>query len=210
MSISQKSLRSESGFSSPGFMVDTSGNVNITGLFKINNIAIAGGTSLPSTTILSSLTRVGTLTQLSVHGNTTLSNGTVAISSTGTVTINSSITGSMNNIAIGNLTPTTGAFTSLTANTITANTITNLNNLTINPNSLTINPTVSGTMNNVNIGNIDPGTGSFTTLTITTSPTNNTDATTKIYVDTLVNTSNTAIQTYVDTKSVALAIALGS
>lgn len=209
MSISQKPLRSEAGFASPGFTVDTSGNINITGLFKINNIAIAGGTTLPSTTVFSSLTRVGTLTQLSVNGNTTLSNGTVSISSTGTVTINSSVTGSMNNIAIGNITPTTGTFTSLTTDIITADTITNLSGLTINPDSLTINPVSLGTMNNVNIGNTNPGTGSFTTLTITTSPTNNTDATSKLYVDNSVNTLETTIKSYVDTKSIAIAVALG-
>jgi hypothetical protein len=74
---------------------------------------------------------------------------------------------------------------------------------------LTISPIASGTINNVNIGNTDPGTGKFTTLTVTSIPTNNTDATTKLYVDNSVNTLETTIKSYVDTKSIALAVALG-
>lgn len=204
MSITQKPLRSESGFSSPGFTVDTSGNVNITGAFKINGTSISSSSgTLPSMYVYSSLTRVGTLSQLEIEGNTSISNGTLTVSSTGTVSITSGTTGSLNNIAIGNNIAATGAFTDLTADTstilaLTASTTiaTNITavNLT-NTGTLNISPTTIGSINRVNIGSTTPGTGKFTTLTITSTPSNNTDATTKKYVDTRIS---------------AMAIALGS
>lgn len=209
MSISQKPLRSDSGFSSPGFNVDTLGNVNITGAFKINGVSISTSSgTLPSMYLYSSLIRVGTLSQLEVEGNTSITNGTLTVSSTGAVSITSGTTGSLNNIAIGNTTASTGAFTDLTADTstilaLTATTTTSTNitatnttavNLS-NTGTLSINPATTGAINNVNIGYSTPGTGKFTTLTITTTPSNTTDATTKKYVDTRIS---------------AMAIALGS
>lgn len=204
MSITQKPLRSESGFSSPGFTVDTSGNVNITGAFKINGASISSSSgTLPSMYVYSSLTRVGTLSQLEIEGNTSITNGTLTVLSTGTVSITSGTTGSLNNIAIGNNIAATGAFTDLTADTstilaLTASTTiaTNITavNLT-NTGTLNISPTTIGSINRVNIGSTTPGTGKFTTLTITSTPSNNTDATTKKYVDTRIS---------------AMAIALGS
>lgn len=209
MSISQKSLRSESGFESPGFKVDTFGNVNIAGAFKINGVSISSSSgTLSSMYVYSSLTRVGTLSQLTVNGPTVLSGGTLTVSSTGIISITSGTTGSLNNIIIGNNTAAAGTFTNLTANistitSLTAPTLvttslnaTNLNatNLT-NTGTLNINPTTVGAINRVNIGYTTPGTGKFTNLTITTAPSNTTDATTK---------------TYVDTRATAMAIALGS
>jgi hypothetical protein len=204
MSISQKPLRSEMGFSSPGFEVDTYGNVNISGSFKINGSSISSSSgTLPSMYVYSSLTRVGTLSELTVHGNTEFTNGTLTVSTTGTVLITSGTTGSLNNVAIGNNVASTGEFTTLAADvgnitTFTALSLTtttaSVNNLT-NTGTLSVNPTVTGSIDHVNIGYTTPGTGKFTTLTITTTPYNNTDATTKKYVDTRIS---------------AMAIALGS
>lgn len=183
MSISQKPLRSESGFASPGFIVDTYGNINITGDFKVNGVPVLGGTALPSTIVSSNLTSVGTLASLTVNGNTVLSNGSVTINSTSAVTITSNTVGSINNIAIGNTTPSTGAFTILSAVDFS------------NTGTVNISPTTLGSIDNVNIGYTTPGTGKFTSITITTPPINNTDATQKKYVD---------------TRSIAMSIALGS
>lgn len=204
MSITQKPLHSELGFSSPGFKVDPSGNVNITGAFKINGVSISSSSgTLSSTYLYSSLTRVGTLSQLTVNGPTALSGGTLTVSSTGIISITSGTTGSLNNIIIGNNTAAAGTFTNLTANisTITSLTAPTLSttsltatNLT-NTGTLNINPTTLGAINHVNIGYTTPGTGKFTKLTLTTDPSNTTDATTKKYVD---------------TRATAMAIALGS
>lgn len=204
MSITQKPLRSESGFSSPGFTVDTSGNVNITGAFKINGTSISTSSgTLPSMYVYSSLTRVGILSQLEIAGNTSITNGTLLVSTTGTVNITSGTTGSLNNIAIGNNIASTGEFTTLAADNSSFTALTALslsatdltaNNLT-NTGTLNISPTVVGNINHVNIGSTTPGTGKFTTLTITSTPSNTTDATTKKYVDTRIS---------------AMAIALGS
>lgn len=208
MAISIKSLHSESGFSSPGFNVDVYGNVNITGAFKINGASIATGASLPSTTVYSSLVRVGTLTQLTVNGNTVLSNGTVTVSSVGQTSITSGLLGSLDNITIGQNTAAAATFTSVTADSLTATSLTAITasatdltatdltavNLS-NTGTLSVAPTTVGTIDHVNVGNTTPGTGKFTTLTVTSDPLHNTDATTKKYVD---------------TRSLAMSIALGS
>ena len=69
MSVNQLPLKSEYGFISPGFSVDTNGNVNITGQFQVNGAAItASTTTLPSNIVFSSLTQTGTLTALTVNG----------------------------------------------------------------------------------------------------------------------------------------------
>lgn len=161
--ITQNSLNSDTGFKSPGFFVDTSGNIDIVGSYKINGSPIIDSSGTLSSTIThSSLTSVGILSNLTVSGTTTSTNGW---------------------------------FTSLTAPTITALTLTSTGTLTISPSVLAINPSNTGSMNNVNIGNITPGVGNFSTLTITSTPTLSTHATTKQYVD---------------SKTIAFSIALGS
>lgn len=219
MSINQKPLRSELGFESPGFNVDIAGNVNITGAFKVNGVSIHGsGGTLPSNYVYSNLTRLGTLSQLTVHGTTSITSGTITINSSGVLTLNSTAAGTLDNVAIGNTTPLSGIFTSLESDMLTTGNIsateitttilsvpsittTSINTTSLSVNTLSvstsvsINPTTLGTLNNVNIGSITPGTGKFTALTVTTNPTSSTDATPKKYVDTRVT---------------AMAIALGS
>lgn len=197
-------LRSELGFESPGFNVDVSGNIDITGEFRINGVSIATADdidTLPSAYIYSSLTQLGTLTQLSVNGNTSLSGGTLSVSSTGTITLTSGTTGSLNNITIGNSVAAAGSFTDLIADTasfteLTVPTVT-ATNLTAtgltNTGTLSINPTTVGSIDHVNIGYTTPGTGKFTNLSITTPPSNNTDATTKYYVDTRISAMSIAL-----------------
>jgi len=116
---------------------------------------------------------------LSASGTVTMSPAAaITISPTGGLTIGpTSVTGTMDNVNIGATTRGTGNFTSIGAGTagtgafttLTANSTVTFSPaaaVTISPTGgLTIGPTsVTGTMDNVNIGATTRGTGSFTTL----------------------------------------------
>ena len=195
MSISQKPLRSELGFSSPGFIVDTYGNINITGDFKKNGVPIGfSGTTLASSIIYSSLTTLGTLSELTVDTSTSTTEGGGLISISGRILISGSgASSSINNVVIGNVTPQNGTFESLTIN----NTLSFSNSALLN-----LSPFIQGNIDNMRIGISNPADAKFTNITITLSPTNSSHATTKEYVD----TANTALKI----NATALAIALGS
>lgn len=219
MTISQKYLRSETGFESPGFVVDTGGNINFVGSLRSNGQTLLTPTSIASGIISSNLTSVGTLTGLTVQGTTSISAGVVTINSTGALSISSALPGNINNVNIGAVTPGTGTFTNLTVTGIlniaepflkpapaTTGTIDNYNiGLTTRGSgaftalsanlSVTLAPTVLGSINNVSIGQSTASTGRFTNVTVTNTPTSLTHATTKQYVDNKIS---------------AFAIALGS
>lgn len=223
MPTSQKYLRSETGFESPGFTVDSAGNINFLGSLKSNGITLLTPTALSSSVVNSSLTRVGTLDSLSVNGTVNiLGNSAITVNTSGTITISSGETGTINNVNIGTTTPGTATFTSvvitdsvvfpnnqfLIPNPVTTGTIDNYNigslirgtgaftSLSVNT-GLTLTPSVRGTIDNVNIGATSPGTGIFTSILIsdTSNPTQNNQVVTK---------------SYVDNKIPALAIALGA
>lgn len=233
MPISQKPLRSETGFISPGFSVGVDGTINFIGDLKKNGTAIFSGNSLSSGILNSSLVQLGTLTGLTVNGNTTLAGGTIQIASTGTLqitstgalSINSTATGSINNTTIGITTPAAGKFTTVDVTT----------GITIDTKEVAVlNPSTTKQLNNYNIGATTRGTGAFTTLSANTlsadtglslSPSsvgsiNNTTvgittpAAGKFTTVTITQepTASTQATTkkYVDTVSAALAIALGS
>lgn len=219
MTISQKYLRSETGFESPGFVVDTGGNINFVGSLRSNGQTLLTPTSLASGIVNSSLTSVGTLVGLSVQGNTNISSGTVTINSNGALSISSVLPGSINNVNIGSVTPGSATFTDLTVTgTITLtetfltpspSTIGTIDNYNIGLTtrgsgaftalsanlSVSLAPTVLGSINNVSIGQTTASTGRFTNVTVTDTPTNLTHVTTKQYVDNKIS---------------AFAIALGS
>jgi hypothetical protein len=65
-----------------------------------------------------------------------------------------------------------------------------------------LSPSLSGNIDNISIGSTTPKDGKFTSVTLTTTPSNASDATTKSYVD----TANAALKI----NATALAIALGS
>jgi hypothetical protein len=164
MTVIYSPLESSYGFTSPGFTVDTVGNItapNITvsnivmsgdlvanganlssalSTLRINGVIKLSATALGATVVTSSLTSVGTLTGLTINGQLTVSNGVIQ----------------------------------LTSSTV-------------------------GTLDNVNIGSTTPGTGAFTGLAVTATPTTNTSVTNKLYVDQAINK-----------RSAAYAIALGS
>lgn len=137
--VNQKYLRSEAGFESPGFTVDSNGNVNTLSNFLISGVTALSSSTLGSGIVSSSLTRLGTLSNLIVGGNAQISGGgTVAISATGvvaisagsnltlsgtTVSIFSNSVGNINNMSIGITTPAASAFTSMTATSLTVTSI---------------------------------------------------------------------------------------
>lgn len=125
------------------------------------------------------------------------SNGTIYgnLSSTN-VTL--STTGTINGISIGATTRSTGAFTTLDANSTVGLSPAGAS-VTISPSgagTVTIAPATAGSINNMTIGASTATTGTFTTMTattatltngtISTAPTNGTDIANKTYVDSSV------------------------
>ena len=119
--------------------VDANGvNLATGGYYSINGSSVLNATTLGSGVTASSLTSVGTLTGLTVSGTTALAGttagtlnatsgniGTLAVT-TGLGTANLVATGgSINNVAVGATTHTTGRFTTVTATTVNAGTIGN-------------------------------------------------------------------------------------
>jgi len=110
---------------------------------------------------------------------------TISPSGTGTVTVAPATTGSINNVAIGASTRSTGAFTTLDANAAVGLSPANAT-VTISPSgtgTVTMAPATTGNINNVAIGASTRSTGAFTTLaansTVTlTGSTNSTSPTT--------------------------------
>jgi hypothetical protein len=130
MTVTYTPFQSQSGFSSPGFVVGLNGAITATAI-DINSLKFAGvelinATSLGNTIVTSNLTTVGTLTRLTVNSTTP-----VTITSTGAIVLSPGTLGTINNMSIGATTPSTGAFTTLTAPNITTTTLTASNNIFI-------------------------------------------------------------------------------
>lgn len=137
MGVIQKQLTSSSGFRSPGFSVDGNGdftiaNLNTTTSLSINNVPVLTATTLGSSVTSSSLTSLGTLTNLHVNSSNDVTvettadinltsnvfstnSSSVSIDTSGAITLTSGQTGSINNINIGETSPGTGNFTTITA-----------------------------------------------------------------------------------------------
>jgi hypothetical protein len=191
MSTVYELFRSASGYTSPYFVVDSTGNlitqtITITGsrleLTPGSYVSSSGNLLLSQTTLGESVVNIlGTLTGLSVAGAVSLAGtgnitlnptGTVTLSPTGTVTMSPSVTGNINNINIGATTAATGRFSTLSATTSAA--INPTGNVTVSPGgSVTISPVGSltagtaGAITNL-IGNVSATTAN---QTITFSPT---------------------------------------
>jgi hypothetical protein len=179
MTVTYSKFQTGDGFKSPSLDIDALGNISATSLdvlsLKIDGEvlfgigapgAVEGGpvTSLAPSIVSSSLTSVGTLTGLTVQGNTTISNGLVQI--------NSLSTGTINNIDIGETTPGNGTFVSLTA---TTGTITTLNSTTATLGTASATTVTSGT------------------VVLNNAPTALNHATTKSYVDTQITALSIAL-----------------
>jgi hypothetical protein len=91
------------------------------------------------------------------------------LSVSNSLTLNPAITGTLDNIVIGGTTPKAATFSGLTVTGITALSPVNAT-VTISPTgtgTLVVNPNTTGTIDNMNIGASTPGTGRFTSVTIT-------------------------------------------
>jgi hypothetical protein len=137
----------------------TSGTVNATSITALNGFS---GNLL--TAAQPNLTSVGALTGLSVNGVTSLS-GTATLNGAAIATISGTASfTSINNTPIGNLTPSFGGFTTITANTsIQAPAIGN-----VTPGTGAFTTLTTGGLQAKSIGNVTPGTAVFTTATATT------------------------------------------
>lgn len=138
-------------------------NANPTTASSINNTTI--GLATPKSGKFTSLTAT-----TSVSLNPT--NGSVTISPSGSVTINPATVGNIDNVTIGANIPANATFTSLTVTgDFTCNGVNST--ITLSPTGsglVTINPSVTGSINNMTIGNITPAVGTFTTVSLTTQP----------------------------------------
>jgi hypothetical protein len=160
MTVIYSPLESSYGFLSPGFTVDTVGNITAPNL-NVTNVVMSGDLVANGANLSSSL-------------STLRINGVVKLTSTalGPTVVSSSLT------SVGTL------------NGLTVNGQLTVSNSVIQLTSITV-----GTIDNVNIGATTPGTGNFTSLSVTATPTTSTSAANKLYVD---------------RRSAAYAIALGS
>ena len=98
MAVIYKQLASRYGFTSPGFAVDSTGNIDIAGDLTYNGAPVITGGSINS--------------------------GSGDLIADQIVTINASPTGAINNVVIGATTARAGTFTTVTATTATASTVT--------------------------------------------------------------------------------------
>ncbi len=106
------------------------------------------------------------LAAFDVDGNSYTNLITLTAANNPLLTIASVATGTINNMSIGASTRSTGAFTTLDANSTVGLSPTNAS-VTISPTgsgTVTINPATTGTINNMNIGASTRGTAAFTTL----------------------------------------------
>lgn len=121
MSSVTKLFRSQTGFTSPYFVVDSIGNMIVSSLVVTGNrveisqgcyISYNGQPLLTNTSLSSSVVNIpGILTSITVSGPTKLT-GNLTVDG-GVVSVASSTTGTMDNVSIGSITPNAGAFTTL-------------------------------------------------------------------------------------------------
>lgn len=164
---------------SNGFMqVNDNGSITLS---SISNIAVTGQTSLTSSFILDSLTfnnTDGTLSITTAPINNTI---TFSLSKLPQLTVTGAIistisAGTSDNVTIGSTRSSSVAFSTLSTTT-QANLLSNSATVTIAPQTtiLTIAPvTNSGSMDNIKVGSLVARTGKFSKLTISQSPTLNT------------------------------------
>ena len=116
MTVQTKQFRTEFGFKSPGFLVDTEGDLTALSVTTANlnstTVSISGVTVIESNRITeniknSSLETLGVLQNLTVNGDVLLKKNNINRLSivNGRVVINSLTTGNIDNVDIGQTTP---------------------------------------------------------------------------------------------------------
>jgi hypothetical protein len=180
MSNVTKLFRSQSGFTSPYFVVDSIGNMIVSSLVVTGNrveisagcyISYNGVPLLTNTSLSSSIVNIpGTLTGITVGGPTSLT-GNLTVSG-GIVSVVSSSTGTLDNVSIGSITPNAAQFT--TVRTTGNVTLDGAGNILINTSgTATISPAGSLTIGTAGISTTQLGNIVATTQnqTINFSPT---------------------------------------
>lgn len=206
--VRYSALEADRGFSTEAFRADDVGNLIVSSIdateILLGGSVIfttegAGTTTLVSSIVDSNLQTLGTLSSLTVAGDVGIT-GPVNLEGNLLVTANvinlTSQTSQsyIDNIKIGTNTPASGAFTTLSANSTV--TLSPTGSVQISPTgSVQISPSVLGTVDNVNIGLTTPGLGNFNSITLTNEAT---------------ETNQVPTKKYVDKRSVALSIALGT
>ena len=149
MTVKYIPFESRTGFKSPGFEVDRFGTLTAEAIvvnqgFDVTSLKIQGidiinnddsSLSLGDSIVNSSLERVGTLSYLNVVGDVmiTQSSSWVVSVVNGKITLTSGPeVGSMDNIAIGETTPATASFTTVTASEVTVTGNATVDNVSIN------------------------------------------------------------------------------
>ena len=205
-------LKSNTGFKSPNFEVDSSGEltanaISVSGSIDANSITVNGDavvvdgqTSLPSSFVSSSLTSLGVLTSLDLNGNLTVREGvnTYISVTNGTISIQNQSAGfgTINGVNIGNTRAGSGTFTNLTSTGI-------------------VSISGSGSINGIEIGTSNPAAGEFTSVESTSLTAVNGNIDEVVSDNITINNAPTLIshvtrKDYVDTRVTAFSIALGS
>jgi hypothetical protein len=221
MTIPVSPFRSETGFLSPGFLVNPSGDISLSGnlLVSDSKLTVNGVTileienntlKLSSEIVNSSLTNLEVFENFKVVGNTELidTNNNVNISIVdGKIAINSTVEGNLDNIVIGELQPSAGTFTDLSANNATINLLTStttvIENLTVDA-SLTTNATVvsasittavidTAEIAQATISNVSATEITANNININNQPTELFHATRKDYVDNRISALSIAL-----------------
>jgi hypothetical protein len=148
MSNVTKLFRSQAGFTSPYFVVDSIGNMIVSSLVVTGNrveisagcyISYNGVPLLTNTSLSSSIVNIpGTLTGLTVAGTTSFTGALTARG--GVISIAGTAGSTLDNVSIGSVTPNAGAFTTLSTTGVTTHGGTGDFNITTSGN-VSINPT---------------------------------------------------------------------
>jgi hypothetical protein len=138
MTVTYKPFISEKGFQSPGFVVDELGSFTIANLNTTSSIKISGQTVITPTSLGS------------------------GIASSNLTSVGTLLGLAVNSTAPVNLTTTNNI--NLTGNNVEIN----ASSLTVTPSgTITMVPTVTGSIDNTDIGSTIPGNGNFINLTAT-------------------------------------------
>ena len=144
-------------------------NLTVTNSFTANTITVSNfnnaniGGSTPVDGTFTQLTTTGAVSAVSTNQQISL-----APTGTGTVTISPATTGTINNIAIGAVSPKTATISALTLNS-TGSFVSDGQTITISPTgtgTVAFNPANLGSINNVTLGATTAASGRFTTITV--------------------------------------------
>lgn len=232
MSVNYSPLRSNFGFQSSGFEVDSVGNIVTTGDITAEQLYIKGlplledddsSVSLSVEIQQSSLRTLGELYFLEVSGdvsildinrdnNVSIVDGLITINST-----NNTTPGTINNIEIGNLTPQNANFKTVIIGsvedpaTLTVNGNSSLTGTAlINQATITTGTVITLSSTTGNVTTVNSTTGNIATVNSTTINTTDIDVDDVTINNTPVEAYHATRKDYVDTRITALSIALGA